>query len=211
MPLFKKKTLNWNRNPASPTELVWRIPNDEYPKISSVGEVEIKEFEKAVFYKGGAMESVQPSGKHSLPKGTTEVILVDISPRQELFGIPRNHGPVTKDGYQFGVSGALTLRVNGDMEKNVAQFLTRVVAANKTFTREQLVNWLRDGPLASVLRDISKDLTYSEFVRMNREEFARQQVRPRLFNELYRYGLDLLSIDVTGVTEPQKVLKERTD
>jgi membrane protease subunit (stomatin/prohibitin family) len=206
MPLFKK-TVSWERNPQTSSELVWRIPNAKYPKIGNVSEVVVREFEKAVFYKGGSMINIHASGSHKIPKGTNEVVLVDISPRQELFGIPRNHGPITKDGFQVGVSGAITLRVNGDIEQNVAQFLERVVAANKTFTREQLVDWLRDGPLVSVLRDISKDLTCQEFVFIDRAELVNHQVRPRLYNELYRYGLDLLSLDITSFSEPQKLLK----
>jgi hypothetical protein len=80
-----------------------------------------------------------------------------------------------------------------------------VVAANTSFTREQLVDWLREGPLVSVFRDIAKNFTYKELLRIDREELISQQVRPRLFNELYRLGLDLISIDLTGVTEPTKL------
>jgi SPFH domain / Band 7 family len=202
---FRKKEVSWARDPSIPSELVWRLPNDKYPKISRVNAIVVKEFEKAIFYKGGTMESIRSSGKHPVPKGINEIIWVDISPKQETFGIPKNHGPTTKDGHQLGLSGALTLRVNGDMEKNVAQFISRVVAANTSFTREQLVDWLREGPLVSVFRDIAKNFTYKEFIQIDREELISQQVRPRLFNELYRLGLDLISIDLTGVTEPTKL------
>jgi hypothetical protein len=70
-----------------------------------------------------------------------------------------------------------------------------------------LVDWLRDGPLVSVLRDISKDLTCQEFAFIDRAELVNHQVRPRLYSELYRYGLDLLSLDITSFSEPQKLLK----
>lgn len=202
---FRKKVVSWERDPSTPSELIWRIPNEKFPKISGVSAVIVKEFEKAILYKGGMMQSVCSSGKHLIPNGINEVIWVDISPRQEAFGIPKNHGPITKDGCQIGLSGAITLRVNGDMEKNVAQFISRVVASNQSFTREQLVDWLRDGPLVSVFRDMARNMTYKEFLLIDREELVSQQVRPRLFNELYRLGLDLLSIDLTGITEPTKL------
>lgn len=206
LPFKKKVTVGWIRDSSNSSQLVWRIPNEKFPKISRAGEVVVKEFEKAIFFKGGSMEGIWSPGKHQIPKEVDEVIWVDISPKQQPFGIPKYNGPITKDGYQMGLSGAITLRVNGDLEKNVAQFLSRLVAGSNTYNRDQLADWLREGPLVSVFRDVAKKLTYQEFMQMNREELLNHEVRPRLYNELYRYGLDLISIDLTSSTTPQKVI-----
>lgn len=204
MPLFKKKVVSWVHDPNKLGDIVWRIPNDAYPKVKDVNGIIVKEFERAVFFKGGTLQSVLPSGKHLIPKDVDEVVWVDTSPKPHPYGIPNYRGPITMDNFQIGFSGTITLRVNGDREEDVAKFLTRITAGRQCFTCEQLVDWLREGPLTSVFRDTVNKFTHEQFMRLEREEII-SHVKAKLVTELSRYGLELISIDITGVTAPKKV------
>ena len=204
MSLFKKEVVQRQIDPNKPNDFIWRIPNETYSKTSKVSAIMVRDFERAIFLKDGLFQNVLPPGKHAVPKNTGEIIWIDVSPKTKPFGIPVYQGPVTADGFQFGLSGTLTLRImftRGD----VRNFLLEMVCGQTTFDSEQLVDWLRKGPLVSVLRDIFKKLTIEQYHLLDREEFMNRNVKPRLVEELSKYGVDLVSIDITGMTSPQKI------
>ena len=204
MSLFKKEVVQRQIDPNKPNEFIWRIPNETYPKTKKVSSIMVRDFERAIFLKDGMFQNVLTPGKHPVPKNTGEIIWIDVSPKNQPFGIPVYQGPVTADGFQIGLSGTLTLRIMYTRE-DVRNFLLEMVCGRTTFDSEQLVDWLRKGPLVSVLRDIFKKLTIEQYRLLDREEFMNRNVKPRLVEELSKYGVDLVSIDITGTTSPQKI------
>jgi hypothetical protein len=149
--------------------------------------------------KNGAFQNVLSSGKHPVPKDIDEIVWVDVSPKTQPFGIPVFNGPITQDNFQIGLSGTVAFRVAFTKE-DVKTFLLEMVGGNRSFDAVQVVDWLRRGPLASVLRDILKNRTLDEFRRLDRENFVNLDLRPRLVYELSKYGIELISMDVTGMT-----------
>ncbi|MCW4006381.1 MAG: SPFH domain-containing protein [Candidatus Bathyarchaeota archaeon] len=199
MPFLKKKTVSRNVNSPSLDELIWRIPNQAYPKVADIDEIVVTEFEKAVLIKDGVVQNVLSSGKHEVPRGVTEIVWVDISPKCQLFGIPVYNGPTTKDNYQIGLSGTVTFRVMFSKE-DVKSFVLEMVKGSRVFAAAQVVDWLRSGVLVSVLRDVVKSKSLDEFKNVNREQLVSFDLRPRLVCELSKYGIELVSMDITGMT-----------
>lgn len=196
MPFFGKITAEWKR--IEDSQVIWRVPNDTYPKIKKIKSVLVKEFERVAFISKGRIISVVGPGEHPLPKGTDEIIWVDISSKILPFGIAKYRRLVTKDGYRIGFSGTITLNV-GRTESDVRKFLTKVVAGKGSFSYDELIEWLREGILISVFRDFLRSLTYDEFVRMQYVNIE-YKVIPKLTKELLKYGLEIKSISILGTS-----------
>ena len=203
MPFFKKKIVSRNIDPTKPNQLIWRIPNATHTKIKDIDEILVRDYEKAVFVKDGVFLNILSSGSHSVLKDINEIIWIDVSPKRLPFGIPIFTGPVTMDNYQIGLSGTITLRLIQSRD-GIRNFLLEMVTCNKMFDAEQIVEWLRKGPLVTILRDAVKKLTLEQF-KQDREQLINQDLKPKLNTEISKYGIELTSMDITGMTEPKKV------
>ncbi|MBL7169148.1 SPFH domain-containing protein [Candidatus Bathyarchaeota archaeon] len=194
------RSISWQRGEGESQGVIWRLPNEVYPNVKSMAEIVANEYERAALYISGTYSSVLSQGRHDIPKGVDEVIFVDTAPRDMPFGIPRSKGPLTKDGARFGFSGKITCRV-GDSSLDIGKFLTKIVASRKTISYEELVAWLRDGPLNSVFQDIAKNYDYPEFITIDRDELL-MELEAKLGPELYDNGIELVSLEITNFTEP---------
>jgi len=196
MPFFGKITAEWKR--IDDSQVIWRVPNDTYPKIKKIKSVLVKEFERVAFISKGRIVSVVGPGEYPLPKGTDEIIWVDVSPKTLPFGIAKYRRLLTKDGREIGLSGTLELVV-GNTEADIRKFLAKLVADKTTLTYNELIEWLREGPLVPVFRDFLRGLTYGEILRLNYNSIE-YGVIPKLTRELLKYGLELKSINVLGIS-----------
>jgi hypothetical protein len=152
------------------------------------------EFERAVVFRGGKPQVMQ-AGKFRLTKDAGEVIYIDTSPQRNLsFGIPIDRGLPSSDKMRFGLNGKIALRIR-EAEMDIAKFVNKVVARRSSLTNDELIEWLQDGPLPAVLRDITKKATYDEFWQTEREDIMKE-VRAKLGAELATCGLELISIDI---------------
>lgn len=198
MPIFKKISVEWIRDVENARDLIWRIPNENFPRISEIKEIIIKEYERGVFISSGIIKHYLTPGKHPVPSDISEVIWVDVSPKTYPFGIPKSSNTlITVDGKNIGVSGTITLKVKSD-ETGVRLFLTKIIAGQENYSCDQLVNWLRQGVLASTFHDIVSKMKSDEFARISRSEL-NDRLLARLSEELLKYGIEASSIHVLGV------------
>lgn len=195
MPIFRKIVAEWQRRET--TQTIWRIPNDVYSNIKKIKAALVKESERAAFVKKGRVILVVPSGEHPLLKETDEIVWVDVSRKSLPFGIPKYRRLLTRDQHEIGFSGKLTLKV-GNTEGDIKKFLTKAVGNKSSLSYDELTKWLRDGPLVSVFRGFVGKVAYEDFVKIEPYEIAHRVV-PQLADELSKYGLQLVSIDITGV------------
>jgi len=195
LPIFGKVVAEWRR--TGNNQVIWRVPNSVFPKIKKIKAVLVREFERVAFVRKGSIFSVVTSGEHPLPRETHEIIWVDISPKMLPFGIAKYRHLLTKDRYEIGFSGTITLRV-GDTEVDVKKFLTKIVSSKLSLSYDELMEWLREGPLGSVFRGFLGKLTREDFIKMKQYRIANS-IEPELDEELLEYGLKLVSINITGV------------
>ncbi|HUS78447.1 MAG TPA: SPFH domain-containing protein [Patescibacteria group bacterium] len=196
----RPRTVSWERQ-EDLSPMIWRLPDEGHPDVGSINRVMLREHEKAALYKAGTYDNVFSQGEHDLPKDIDEVVFVDISPRTRPFGIPRFQGPETKDGLRFGFSGRVTFRVNEDVV-DVANFVNKVVSGRASVSDEDIVGWMREGPLKSVFKDIVKERTYEEFRHMDRDEMM-MELEAKLGMELSDNGMELLSIEILNFSDPE--------
>jgi uncharacterized membrane protein YqiK len=202
MPLFRKQKVVWIRDPQQPRHLIWHIPNEKFPKTKDISDIAVNEHESAALFAGGRFHVLFSAGQHRLPKGVDKIVYVDTSPITEPYGIPFHNGPVTMDNYQVGVSGVLTLRI-GRGEEEIRMFLSRIVSGQPSFTSEKLIDWLREGMLVSVFRDIVKKYSLEQFRRLDRARIL-EEVQYRLGVDLKKSGLHLDSFEITASTQPRE-------
>lgn len=195
MPIFGKIVAEWQRKGID--QIIWRAPNSVYPKIGKIKAALVKEFERVAFVSKGRIISVGRSGGNPLPKGTDEIIWVDIAPKMLPFGIAKDRHLLTKDQHKIGFSGKITLRV-GNTEGDIRKLLTRIVGSTFSLGYDELTKWLRGGPLISAFRGFLGKVTREDFTKIGPDKIALSVV-PELTEELSKYGLELESIDITGV------------
>ncbi|MEM2742266.1 MAG: SPFH domain-containing protein [Candidatus Aenigmatarchaeota archaeon] len=197
MTFFKKISVGWVRDTSNVHDLIWRIPNENFPKISEIKEVIIKEHERGVLISSGIIKFYLTPGKYSISRDISEVVWIDVSPKTCPFGIPKSSNAlITADGKNIGVSGTITLKIKSD-ESSVRLFLTKIVAGQKNYSCDQLINWLRHGVLTSVFHDIISRMRSDEFTRINRSEL-NDKLLARLSEELINYGVEVSSIHMLG-------------
>lgn len=173
--------------------LIWSIPNSDIPKIGDVKEIVVRDIERVVFYKDGEIQDVVSPGRHSV-SGIDEIVWVDTSEFRQLFGVQRRLGLTTSDKVRVGFHGYITLSV-GIGDNQIRSFLFGIPWRQQVFTRKDLVGFLKMGPIPAIFRDILKDLSFEQFENLEREGLVRI-VTSKLSNELDRYGINLVSIDI---------------
>jgi uncharacterized membrane protein YqiK len=191
----KKVVVEWRITEND--SMIWRVPNSVYPEMKKIKAVSVKEFERVAFVGKGRIISVIKSGEHILSKGIQEIIWVNISPKTLPFGIAKHRKLLTKDQCEIGLSGMLTLKV-GDTEGDIKKFITKIVGTKSSLGYDEIIEWLRGGPLISVFRAFLSKVTRDEFIRLERNKIA-DNVGSRLTNELSRHGLEIISLDITGI------------
>jgi uncharacterized membrane protein YqiK len=179
-------------------DLIWQIPNDKFPKLESIKEVIVKEHERAVLFASGVTTKILTPGNHQIPKGITEIVWVDVSPKKCPFGICKDSNLLlTNDGKRIGISGFINLKVRED-ESSIRLFFKRIVAGQKTFNCDQLVEWLLKGLLSSVFHDIIGKFSSDEISKTNMARFG-DLVLAGISEELSKYGLEASSIHIVGI------------
>jgi uncharacterized membrane protein YqiK len=177
--------------------MTWRIPNSVYPKVKGIKTVRVKKYERVAFVTKGDILVVR-SGEHHIPAQTQEIIWVDVSPKMLRYGIAKCRHLLTKDNQSIGFSGTVTLKV-GETESDVKKFLTKFVRHRFSLNEDELKNWLRDSLLISAFRGFLGKITHEDFLKVGREKIVYNLI-PTLAEELSKYGLELLSLDITGIT-----------
>jgi uncharacterized membrane protein YqiK len=196
--ISKKLVISWERSSCKNQDIVWGVPNERFPKLENVKEVIVKEHERAVLFASGVITKILTPGNHQISKGITDIVWVDVSPKTCPFGICKDSNLLlTNDGKRIGISGFINLKVRED-EGSIRLFFKRVVAGQKTFNCDQLVEWLLKGLLSSVFHDIIGKFSSAEISKTNMARFG-DLVLAGISEELSNYGLEASSIHIVGI------------
>ena len=199
-----KGTVVWERKGETDTnperEMVYRIPNKDYPDLTTIEKFGVRDFERCLFYNSGQLQSVLEGGLYELNKEArnkaTEIVWVDIGLILLKWGISYLQGIIiTKDGIKVGMNGTIRIKVS-----EPSAFITRVVSYQKNFSDEVIREWLTS-LLSTVLKDIVKRYSVEEFVKTDREDVILL-ARTKMSKEFQIYGIELVSIDITGYVWP---------
>lgn len=196
--ISKKLTIEWRSEGSGTKSLIWRIPDENFSKVSDIKEVIVKEHERVLILSSGTIKRFLPPGRYEISKDVTDVIWVDVSPKTCPFGIRKSSNALlTADGKVIGISGTITLRVKGD-EGSVRLFFLKVVTGQKCYTFDQLVEWLSHGILVSVLHDVIAKIKSDDFGRVSRAELG-DKILAGLSEELAQYGIEATSVHIVGI------------
>jgi len=198
---LKKKLVQWSHDPTSSSDLIWRLTNRTNPKVSDIDEIQLEEYERAVFKRDSVLLNVLSSGKHTVIKNASDIFWVDVFPKTSEFGIPINVGPVTKDNYQVGLCGSIKFRIMSTSALKV--FLQELVASSGSFDADQLVEWLRKDYLTCILRDIVKKVPLKEFKTCYPD--YGDPTKSLLGASTSKFGVEILSVEISGITDPRKI------
>ena len=196
--LTKKQTIEWKHELSKKSELIWRLPNEKYKNIKDIDILIVKEYERAALIQSGFLKNVLTQGSHTLPINTDEIIYIDISPQTRPFGVPKSSGLLTKDQSRIGFSGNISFKIKED-NVDIGNFITKIVSHANSLPCNQLIKWLREGPIYIALRDVIKDRTFDQFLKIGSEELQLELESKIGFN-LTSYGIELLSINITNFT-----------
>jgi len=198
MYISKRFVVSWERETSEGYDLIWQIPNDKFPKLKGIKEVVVKEHERAVLFASGVIKKILAPGSHQIPKDITNIVWVDVSPKEYPFGIRKDSNLLlTNDGKRIGISGYINLKVRED-ESNIKLFLKKVVAGQRTFNCEQLVEGLLKGLLSSVFHNIVIKYSSHEIAKINTAKLE-DLVLAGISDELSKYGLEVSSIHIVGM------------
>lgn len=195
MPFLKKLTAEWGRGSDKIEELVWHIPNEDFPKISDFKDIQIRENERAFLVSSGLLKKFLVPGRHSIPKDVDEIVWVDVSPKRCPFGIGKSRGLLSADQKKVGLGGFITFRI-GDREEDLKSFIKNFLSGQNSFEVEKIESWLREHPLSSVFRGVVKNFTHEQLSQIDCEKLSNFVI-PKLADELQKYGIDICGVDIT--------------
>ncbi|MBN2335874.1 SPFH domain-containing protein [Candidatus Bathyarchaeota archaeon] len=161
----------------------------------------MNEDERVAVYVAGNFRSLLSPGQHPVVDDFDSAVYVDVSPRTEKVGIRAPNYPVTSDGKSFGCSGNIEFRVQED-QVAVGNFLSKLVGTDESYPPKTLANWLRDGLLFQVFKEIIKDYTYNEFIEMERMRLL-MELEVKLGAELRGYGVEMVTLELRHFTPPK--------
>ncbi|MHA2365277.1 MAG: SPFH domain-containing protein [Candidatus Hodarchaeales archaeon] len=208
----KEDTLVWDRKetPESNPQrgLVYRVPNKEFPDMRRIKNFGVRDYERCLFYRTGALQAVLEGGIYEVDKEArnkaTEIVWVDTGIVDVPWGIPHFQGLMTSELIKIGMNGNMKIRVS-----EPAAFITRVVAYKKDFT-DQVTKEFISGLMITSLRDIVKNYTLRNFLLSNREDIKGLS-RTKFSQEFKDYGLELISMDILGQAFPPEVQNDVDD
>ena len=160
----------------------------------------VKDYERAIFYDKGELVDVLGGGIYELDKKAkvkgTEIVWVDTSLIEMQWGVPQSNGIPTKDGRIIGLHGNLKVNIN-----DAKRFYSNLVAGKKTWTVQDLKNWIMD-LLHTSLRDIFKNYT-AKSVLLEERDRVITLLTSKIADEFINYGLDLDAIYIIGIKTPE--------
>ena len=205
MPFLKKKIVHWDHDPAKSSDLIWRITNKTDPKVKDIDEIQLEDYERAVFKRESVLWNVLSCGRHTVTKDVSDIFWIDVFPKTLEFGIPIHNGPITKDNYQIGLCGSVKFKIMASNALKV--FLSELVASSSSFNVDQLADWLRKDFLSNVLCELIRKVPLKEF-RTGYPQYG-EELKSALNSSTSRFGVEILSIEISGMTEPKKIELER--
>ena len=161
----------------------------------------VNEDERVAVYVAGNFRSLLAPGQHAVVDDFDSAVYVDVSPKIEKVGNRAPNYPITSDGKSFGCSGNIEFRVQED-QVAIGNFLSKLVGTNESYTPKKLANWLRDGLLFQVFKEIIKDYTYNEFIEMERMRLL-MELEVKLGAELRSYGVEIVTLELRHFTPPR--------
>lgn len=196
---FPLTVLSWNREEEDTENLIWRLPDENYPDIDDVDQVLVKETERVAIFNQGTFKDTLAQGKHDIFENVDEIIFLDVSPKTLPFGIPRSQGPLTKDNKRVGFSGKISFSIQ-ENPVSIGSFLTKYANGKKEITSEEFITWLRTGPLLGVFRDILRDITGEEFQGMDKFDIL-MELESKLGAELNVIGVEIDDLEITNIVQ----------
>jgi membrane protease subunit (stomatin/prohibitin family) len=197
--LFSRQRISWSIKDDK--HLVWRLPNETYPDIKNIGEIEVKQGERVALYQGGVFKTIFPPGINRVVDDFDSGYFVDVTPKKHQIGIRAPNYPITKDRKSFGFSGNIIFRVMED-PTSIGNFLTKVAGNQDEVTTGSISLWLRDGMLFQVFKELLSDYDYEEFRSLEKMELDLNLLT-KLGFELKEYGLEVESFEVKHYTQPK--------
>jgi hypothetical protein len=183
--------------------MIWSIPNEKYPNISNIGEIKVKEGQRAVIYNSGVFQTLFPPGTNRVLSEFDSAYFVDVTPKKQPIGIRAPNYPITRDGMSFGFSGNLVFKVMED-PTSIGNFLTKIVGQKKEVTPNFVSLWLRDGLLFQVFKELIGNYDYEEFRDLDKVELD-MNLESKLGFELKDYGIEINSVEIKYYTPPKKM------
>lgn len=197
--LFKKPRISWNR--IDEHSLIWKLPNETYPKMNKIGEIEVKQGQRVALYKTGVFQAIFPPGINKVVDDFDSAYFIDVTPTKYQIGIRAPNYPITKDKMSFGFSGNIIFRIMED-PTSIGNFLTKIVANQDEVTTRFISLWLRDGLLFQVFKEFLSDYEYEEFRGLEKMELD-MNLETKLGFELKEYGIEVQSFEIRYYTEPK--------
>jgi len=197
--LFKKPRIQWSQ--TDDESIIWRIPNESVPDVKNIGEIEVKEGQRAALYRGGVLATSFPPGVNRVVDDFDSAYLIDVTPKKRRVGIRAPDYPITKDNVSFGFSGDIIFRVMED-PTSIGNFISKIVSNKEDVSPRHISSWLRDGLLFQVFKELLADYTYEEFRSLDKLELD-MNLETKLGFDLKDYGIEVISFEVKYYTEPK--------
>lgn len=197
--LFPKDRVIWNNDDEH--NLIWKLPNEAYPKINKIGEIEVKEGQRVALYKKGVFQILFPPGVNKVLENFDSAYFIDVTPKKHPIGIRAPNYPITKDKLSLGFSGNIIFRIMED-PTSIGNFITKIVVNQDIVTTRSTSQWLRDGLLFQVFKEILGDYEYEAFRSMDKMELD-MNLETKLGFELKEYGIEVNSFEIKYYTEPR--------
>ncbi len=197
------EVIDWEKESRGELEspLLYSFPQPR-DNIKKVKYFAIRDYEKVLFYKKGAIIGNISSGIYELSKDArikgTQIVWIDIAKIQIPWGIPLRNGIPTKEGYEVGCNGDIEVRIN-----EPETFYNALVAGKKEWIVQDLKNWIMN-LLYSSLRDIFKNYNLKQ-IKLEDRERVINLVKSKVSEEFSGYGLQLDSFNIIKIMLPENV------
>ena len=179
-------------------QIVWKVTSDETYDLNKVRDITVKQGERAALFYSGIFSKLLFPGKSEIGHSFDSVYFLDITPQTEKVGIRAPDHPITSDEKSFGFSGNIVLKIMAD-QVSIGNFITKLVEKNSFLETKEIVRWLRDGLLFQVFKEIIREYSYSEFIKVERLSLLFE-LESKLGAELRHYGLEVVSLELIDFT-----------
>lgn len=195
---LSRKSLEWSEK-SEMGRIVWKVTSEDDYDINKIGDITVKQGERAVLFRSGILTRLLTPGKSTdVGEAFDTIYFVDVTPQTEQIGIRAPNYPITSDKKSFGFSGNIVLKIIDD-QVSIGNFITNLAEKNSILEPQEIVRWLRDGLLFQVFKEIIRDYSYSEFMNVERLSLLID-LESRLGAELRDYGLEVISIELMNFT-----------
>lgn len=198
------KTVIWQRRETEEEPrraLVHKVPNETIPSFEKVGQIGVRQYEKALYLRSGQLQDVLGGGLYEVDKEArnpaTEVIWVDTGVVEMPWGVTHTGGlsPQTVDGFQLGASGTMRIQI-----ADPSAFMNKVLAGRASFTDKDIKKFL-SSTLTTSFRDVIKNFTLKNLILSDREDII-MLTRAKVTSEFKLYGVDTVTVDLLNLAFP---------